>query len=370
MVLAAEEIIGSHPAVINVFAFAGEGGLNQNNGGAQAPADTVGRVQFEIIPWEDRPNISESALWGLFERHFVAPEYDGDFVIDELNAQLATIPGIIVEILPLEQGPASAKPVHLRIKGDGWEDLTSAAITAREVFDTTPGLIKTEDTLPLPGIDWQIDVDVAKAGRFGADVATVGAMVQLVTRGILLGEMRPDSNDEEIEIRVRLPEEDRVLSTLDTLKVRTPDGLVPLSNFVTRKPVAKLAEINRVDQQRYYDVKADVEPGLSKVVTEGPDGNQVRMAVMREVTEGYTPTGTVLNGTGGKSYELVQLTGAESVDQLRSAIEDGDAQFALINPNERIAVLTEWLETGPFANAISWEWTGDQEEQEESGAFW
>ncbi|NOC82816.1 efflux RND transporter permease subunit [Ruegeria sp. HKCCD6428] len=369
MVLAAEEIIGSHPAVINVFAFAGEGGLNQNNGGAQAPADTVGRVQFEIIPWEDRPNISESALWGLFERHFVAPEYDGDFVIDELNAQLATIPGIIVEILPLEQGPASAKPVHLRIKGDGWEDLTSAAITAREVFDTTPGLIKTEDTLPLPGIDWQIDVDVAKAGRFGADVATVGAMVQLVTRGILLGEMRPDSNDEEIEIRVRLPEEDRVLSTLDTLKVRTPDGLVPLSNFVTRKPVAKLAEINRVDQQRYYDVKADVEPGLSKVVTEGPDGKQVRLAVMREVTEGYTPNGTVLNGTGGKSYELVQLTGAESVDQLRSAIEDGDAQFALINPNERIAVLTEWLETGPFANAISWEWTGDQEEQEESGAF-
>ncbi|NOD82977.1 MULTISPECIES: efflux RND transporter permease subunit [unclassified Ruegeria] len=369
MVLAAEEIIGTHPAVINVFAFAGEGGLNQNNGGAQAPADTVGRVQFEIIPWEDRPNVSESALWGLFERHFVAPEYDGDFVIDELNAQLATIPGIIVEILPLEQGPASAKPVHLRIKGDGWEDLTSAAITAREVFDTTPGLIKTEDTLPLPGIDWQIDVDVAKAGRFGADVATVGAMVQLVTRGILLGEMRPDSNDEEIEIRVRLPEEDRVLSTLDTLKVRTPDGLVPLSNFVTRKPVAKLAEINRVDQQRYYDVKADVEPGLSKVVTEGPDGKQVRLAVMREVTEGYTPTGTVLNGTGGKSYELVQLTGAESVDQLRSAIEDGDAQFALINPNERIAVLTEWLETGPFANAISWEWTGDQEEQEESGAF-
>ncbi|NOD77383.1 MULTISPECIES: efflux RND transporter permease subunit [unclassified Ruegeria] len=369
MVLAAEDVIAAHPAVINVFSFAGEGGLNQNNGGAQEPADTVGRVQFEIIPWEDRPNVSESVLWGLFDRHFVAPEFDGDFVIDELNAQLAEIPGIVVEILPLEQGPASAKPVHLRIKGDGREDLTSATLNAREVFDTTPGLIKIEDTLPLPGIDWQIDVDVAKAGRFGADVATVGAMVQLVTRGILLGEMRPDSNDEEIEIRVRLPEEDRVLSTLDTLKVRTPDGLVPLSNFVSRKPVAKLAEINRVDQQRYYDVKADVEPGLSKVTTEGPDGELVRLAVVREAAEGYTPNGTVLNSGGGKSYELVQLTGADSVDQLISTVESGDAQFALINPNERIAVLTEWLETGPFSNSISWEWTGDQEEQAESGAF-
>ena len=112
--------------------------------------------------------------------------------------------------------------------------------------------------MPLPGIDWQIDVDVEKAGRYGADVATVGGMVQLVTRGILLDTMRVDSSDEEIEIRVRLPEQDRVLSTLDTLKVRTPNGLIPLSNFISRKPVAKLGQITRVDQKRYFDVKAGV----------------------------------------------------------------------------------------------------------------
>ncbi|WP_170544918.1 efflux RND transporter permease subunit [Ruegeria arenilitoris] len=369
MVLAAEEVISAHPAVTNVFSFAGEGGLNQNNGGAQAPADTVGRVQFEITPWEDRPKQTEPALFGLFDREIIAPEYDGDFVLDELNVELAKLPGFIVEILPLEQGPAAAKPVHLRIKGDGWEELTAAAQSARAVFDETPGLIKVEDTMPLPGIDWQIDVDVAKAGRFGADVATVGAMVQLVTRGILLGEMRPDSTDEEVEIRVRLPEEDRVLSTLDTLKVRTPDGLVPLSNFVTRQPVAKLAEINRIDQQRYYDVKADVEPGLSKVVVDGPDGSEQRLAVVRAVEEGVDPSGATVTKPDGTVYELFQLTGANSIDDLHAAIEDGEARFALVNPNERIAVLTEWLNTEPFSTAISWEWTGDQEDQEESGAF-
>ncbi|NVO55692.1 efflux RND transporter permease subunit [Rhodobacteraceae bacterium B1Z28] len=369
MVFAAEQVISAHPAVINVFSFAGEGGLNQNNGGAQAPADTVGRVQFEIIPWEDRPNVSEPILGGLFDRNSVAPEYDGDFVLEQLNAQLAELPGFVVEILALEQGPASAKPVHLRIKGDDWDDLTSATLTARGAFDNTPGLIKTEDTLPLPGIDWQIDVDVAKAGRFGADVATVGAMVQLVTRGILLGEMRPDTTDEEIEIRVRLPEEDRVLSTLDTLKVRTQDGLVPLSNFVTRQPVAKLAEINRVNQERYFDVKADVEPGLSKIVIDGPDGSEERLAVVRELEDGAESNGSTLSSPDGKRFEVVQTTGAESVESLQSALKNGDARAALINPNERIAVLTEWLETDPFDKAISWEWTGDQEDQEESGAF-
>ena len=369
LVLAAEQIISVHPAVINVFSFAGEGGLNQNTGGAQAPADTVGRVQFEIIPWEDRPTVSEPFAGGRLERQIIAPDYDGNFVLEQLSAELAQLPGIIIELQALEGGPASAKPVHLRIKGDNWDELTAATLTAREAFDTLPGLIKIEDTLPLPGIDWQVDVDVAKAGRFGADVATVGAMVQLVTRGILLGEMRPDSTDEEIEIRVRLPEENRVLSTLDTLKVRTPDGLVPLSNFVTRKPVAKLAQIDRINQERYYDVKADVEPGLSKVFVQSEDGAEQRLAVMREVTEGSEPTGTVLTTADDKSYELVQLTGETTVDDLRRAIDAGDAGFGLINPNERIAVLTEWLNTGPFANAVSWEWTGDQEDQEESGAF-
>ncbi len=369
MVLAAEQVIGAHPAVINVFSFAGEGGLNQNTGGAEAPADTVGRVQFEIIPWEDRPVVSEPIVGGLFDRQVIAPEYDGNYVLEELTAELAKLPGIIVDLQPLEQGPASAKPVHLRIKGDNWEELTNATLSAREVFDQTPGLIKIEDSLPLPGIDWQIDVDVAKAGRFGANVATVGAMVQLVTRGILLGEMRPDSTDEEIEIRVRLPDEDRVLSTLDTLKVRTPDGLVPLSNFVTRQPVAKLAEINRVDQERYFDVKADVEAGLSKAYIEDPDGTQQRLALLREVTEGSEPAGATFGGPNGKSLELVQLTGDSSVDDLRTAFDNGDLQFGLINPNERIAVLTEWLDTDPFPGTINWEWTGDQEEQAESGAF-
>ena len=188
----------------------------------------------------------------------------------------------------------------MRLRGDGWDDLTAATVAAREHFENTPGLILIEDSLPLPGIDWQIDVDVEKAGRYGADVATVGAMVQLVTRGILLDTMRVDSSDEEIEIRVRLPEQDRVLSTLDNLKVRTPDGLVPLSNFITRKPVPKLAQISRIGQERYYDVKADVEPGLSKVEMEDPEtGAATRLALVKEVPEGATAAGESFTAPNG-----------------------------------------------------------------------
>lgn len=296
-----EEIVLPHPGVLNAFAFAGDGGLNSNTGGAQPPLDTIGQVQLEIVPWEDRKD---------------QPELDGDLVMAELTEAISGIPGIKIEVIAPNMGPASAKPVHLRLKGDDWGPLRDATAMAREKFEELDGLRLVEDTLPLPGIDWQIDVDVEKAGRYGADVATVGAMVQLVTRGLLLDTMRVDSSDEEIEIRVRLPEEDRVLSTLDTLKVRTADGLVPLSNFITREPVKKLAKIDRVDQKRFYDVKAAVAPDLTKTV-----------------------------------------------------IENGEETVVPITANERIETITEWLDSGVLPAGVSYEWTGDQADQEESSAF-
>ncbi|MDU8943229.1 efflux RND transporter permease subunit [Ovoidimarina sediminis] len=299
-----EDVILSVDGIDSAFAFAGSAGLNNNTGGASGPRDTIGQVQIELIPWEDR------AAFAATRDDLTVEDFDGDLVLDRMQARMDEIPGIYTEILNLAQGPAQGKPVHLRLKGDDQAALYEAARIVRAKFETTEALIEVEDTLPLPGIDWQIDVDVEKAGRYGADVATVGAMVQLVTRGVFLDTMRVPSSDEEIDIRVRLPETDRVLATLDTLKVRTNDGLVPLSNFISRKPVERLAQIDRVDQSRVFDVKADVAPGLT--------------------------------------------------------LEDG----SVINANERIGVLTEWLEAErPLPNGIDWEWTGDQEEQEESGQF-
>ena len=354
----AEAITLAQPGIETVFAFAGDGGLDSNTGGAEGPADAIGQIQLELIPWEDRPTISEdSRLLGFipWTSTKVDPAFDGDFVIANLEQNLRTIPGINVEILNLSRGPASAKPVHLRLKSDNWEELIASTELARATFDQTPGLVTIEDSLPLPGIDWQIDVDVEKAGRFGADVASVGAMVQMVTRGILLDTMRVDSSDEEIEIRVRLPEEDRVLSTLDSLRVRTNQGLVPLSNFITRTPVEKLAQINRVDQKRYFDIKAGVADGL---VTLLEDDEPVAVAQIADE-----------EAMGAARYSVTAVIGNRTSEDINALIADGEITEALINPNERISVLTTWLETAPFPNSVSWEWTGDQEDQAESGAF-
>ena len=291
-----EQIILGTEGVASVFATAGRGGLNNAGGGAR-PVDSIGEVQIEFMRWEERQR-----LGGLAQ--------DSRRIVDLLETKLADLPGIRADVQIESNGPQQGKPVSLRLTGDNWKDLMAAATKVRSKFDDTEGLLFIEDTRPLPGIDWQIDIDVEKAGRFGADVQTVGSMLQLVTRGILLDEMRVDSSDEEIEIRVRLPEGDRLLSTLDTLRIRTQQGLVPLSNFVTRTPVDQLPEISRADQSRYIDVRAGVNP-------------------------------TLLNESGRP-----------------------------MTPTERIQFLTQWMETeAGLPESVSWNWIGDQEEQQESQTF-
>ena len=108
LVRQAELIVNAHPGVESVFSFAGAGGLNQNTAGATAPKDTIGQIQLETIPWENRRGNSD---------------LDGNKIIAELSNALSALPGIEIEILELERGPASPKPVHLRLKGENWNDL-------------------------------------------------------------------------------------------------------------------------------------------------------------------------------------------------------------------------------------------------------
>jgi multidrug efflux pump len=340
-----EEIVLTQQGVRDVFAFAGDGGLNNNTGGVAAPADTIGQVQIDLEPWGARR--------------------DGNVILDELQTRLSVLPGIRTEILEAAQGPGEGKPVNLRLSGQDFETLEAAAAQARAFFDGLDGLTLIEDTRPLPGIDWQVDVDLEAAGRYNASVATVGAMVQLVTRGILLDTMRVPSSDEEIDIRVRFPEEQRLLSTLDTLRVRTADGLVPLSNFVTYTATPQLAEINRVDQARIFEVKADVLPGLVRV--DDGDGNAV--AMLRDTAE-PTVTGEADFTIGDTGWQVFALYGDATAETVSAGLEDGALRTVPVTANERIQQITRWLEAeNPLPADVNWEWAGDQEEQAESGQF-
>ncbi|MEM9098530.1 MAG: efflux RND transporter permease subunit [Pseudomonadota bacterium] len=237
MVAMVEKQVMEVPGIASVFAFSGEGGLR--NQGDEGPRDAIGQVQFELVNWRDRG--------------------PGEEILDDVRNRIADLPGIKTEIFIQAAGPVQGKPVQLELRSNNWEDLHEAARRARLKFENTEGLIEIDDTRPLPGIEWEITVDRATAGRYGADIATVGPMVQFVTRGATLDTYRPDDLDEEIDIRARFPQKDRTLATLDELKIPTDRGLVPLASFIDRQPVPKLGEISRRDAERFFLVRAEVD---------------------------------------------------------------------------------------------------------------
>jgi len=229
-------------------AYASGGATNgQILGGVQdKPADLIGEMQLELTDYCCRRKAK--------------------VIFQEIRERVAPIAGIKVELRKIEGGPPTGKDVQLQVASSSYDEVKQLAGLVREKFNTIEGLRDIEDDRPLPGIEWQLSIDREQAGRFNAAIASVGAMVQLVTNGVLIGKYRPDDSEDEIDIRVRLPEEQRTLDRFDQLRLSTPNGMVPIANFVERTPQQKVSSITRKDGLYAMTVKANViqEAGFSK----------------------------------------------------------------------------------------------------------
>ena len=244
LALRAEERIAGIEGIKGYYTIAGEPpGESPFDGTGSAPADTVARIFIEFEPFGQRP--------------------DGRLIERQIREALADVPGVIVEVRPFQQGPPVGKDVQIEVRSDDQEALESAALLIRQRLEQTEGLMDVEDSLPLPGVEWLIEVDRAEAGRFGADISQVGGAVQMVTSGALLGRYRPDDAEEEVDIRVRFPDGARDLSQLERLRVNTPAGGVPVANFVNRSAEPRVDSIYRRDGKRVYDLRANAAEGFA-----------------------------------------------------------------------------------------------------------
>ena len=207
-----------------------------------APPDTIGLIAIEFINWQKRRPASE--------------------IIQEIQQRTADIVGIFIEVLKQEGGPSEGKPIKIQISATDPDLLNSSAVELVAGLQQIKGLIDIEDSRPLPGIDWKIEVDRTHASRFGADISTVGNGVQLITNGIKVAEMRPNNADEELDVRIRYPLQYRSLDQLDRLRIQTQTGLVPISLFVKRIAQPRVGTLNRADEKRILTVQAGVAEGV------------------------------------------------------------------------------------------------------------
>ncbi|MFA0288626.1 efflux RND transporter permease subunit, partial [Vibrio sp. 10N.222.45.F7] len=113
------------------------------------------------------------------------------------------------------------------------------------------------------GIDWKVDIRRDDAARFSADATLVGNTVQFVTNGLKIGDYLPDDSSEEVDILVRYPNDKRDIGRFDQLRVKTPAGLVPITNFAQIVPDHKQDTIKRLDGKRVVNIMADMEEGYN-----------------------------------------------------------------------------------------------------------
>ncbi len=208
----------------------------------QAAEDQIGSLTLNYVEWDRRRPADE--------------------ILAEIKERTSDLVGIRIETRKPDPGPPIGKPIRIEFSSRFPGQLDIAVDRVRNFLETQDDVVNIEDSRPLPGIEWQIRVDRAEAARFGADVSLVGAMVQLVTNGIKIGEYRPDDSDDEIDIRVRYPEESRSLAQIDELRIPSDQGLVPISTFIERVPAQQVGTIRRTDMRRTLSIEADVAPGV------------------------------------------------------------------------------------------------------------
>ncbi|MDR5899605.1 efflux RND transporter permease subunit [Halomonas vilamensis] len=257
--------------------------------------DVIGVVQFQFIDWHQRRPAS--------------------VILDEMAERGSRIPGIILEFREQEMGPGGGKPIMLEVSASD-PDITDSTVDAlKEQMRALGGFEDIQDNRSLPGVEWRIQVDREAATRMGADITTIGSVVQLLTTGLQIAEYRPAGVSDEVDIRVRLPENSRSLDQLERLTINTPRGQVPITNFVEITPAPKVGTLHRIDGRRAITVEADLDSGYQ--ATE-------RLNALWEATDGEIPEGATINVAGEQEDQQ------ESMQFLATAFVIAIALMALI----------------------------------------
>jgi len=210
--------------------------------GDGVPSDAVGMIQIEFVEWDERR--------------------PADKIFQEMRDRTDDIAGVFLEIQEPDAGPPTGKPVQLEFSSRFPERIAPELIRVRQRLEEIPGVIDVLDSRPEDGFEWEIIPNREEAARYGLSVSSLGSAIQMVSNGILVGDYRPNDSDEEVEIRVRFPDNYRNLEQMSDLMITSPVGLVPMGLMVEQRPGPKVTDLDRVDGRRVMTLSAGLEPGL------------------------------------------------------------------------------------------------------------
>lgn len=200
--------------------------------------DSIGSILIDFKDWRTRPNTTT--------------------IITAMRKSLSNIPGINIEINQKAGGPGSEFPIHIDILSKDDKNMEMIANQIYKKITNISGIINLSINLNSNDIGWKFVLNSEKSSYLGINEYIFNQYLQMMTKGLLIGEVRPISSEEQVDVLLKFPKNKQNLSSIDNLMIKGNKGWLPLSSISTKEPYRKIQYIERVDGYRTAVIKANV----------------------------------------------------------------------------------------------------------------
>ncbi|MCB1178858.1 MAG: efflux RND transporter permease subunit, partial [Leptospiraceae bacterium] len=165
----------------------------------------------------------------------------------------------VLDYEKLQGGPPVGKPVAIEIRGDDFEILKKIGEEYKEVMRKTPGVIDVGDDFNEGKDEIRISVNESLASQAGISAQQIAIAINSAFQGAVATTIK--RADEEVDVRVRFPEEYRNdLSSLDKIYVTNMQGYhIPINKLISYTQSPGIASINHLDGKRLLTATANID---------------------------------------------------------------------------------------------------------------
>lgn len=194
-------------------------------------------------------------------------------------------------------GPGA--PISLQVSAANEEARQEAVARIRDALSRRNGVYGIRDSEATAAEEIVVTL-TDEGAALGVTLAQVAQAVRAATYGEVAGEILRD--DEEVELRVRLPEDEReTLSDLQQYRIPVGEDFVPIGAVadLTRQPAP--TTITRLDARRVTSVEADVDTAIT---SGGAVTSHIREVVLPEIRRDHP---SIEVGYGGEQEEQARF---------------------------------------------------------------
>jgi multidrug efflux pump subunit AcrB len=219
------------------------------------------------------PEKKQGSHYGMIIVHLTpmqGRERKADEIVDDLRKKAEPFKKQFrkLEFTMIQSGPPTGLPVSVTIKGEEIATLKEISKKYKTFLATIKGLKDIKDNFEDRKKELKIFVKPEVAARTGVTVYDVASTVRSCYEGTVATEIK--KSDEEIDIRVMLPEKLRYdgLNSLYQIKVSNKNGgLIPLKNIATFEEDTGISLIIRKDWRRNITVTAEIDEKAKDVTS-------------------------------------------------------------------------------------------------------